>query len=151
MHEDMKIYIGADHRGFTLKETMKRWLEGDGYDVTDCGNTVYDKEDDFPDFSFAVADGVSANPGSLGIVICGSGGGVTMAANKVSGIRCGQAVNVEDVTHNRMHDDMNVLAIGSDFVSEHDAKNMVTAFLTTPYDGSERFARRLAKITARER
>lgn len=146
----MKVYIGADHRGFKLKESVKPWLAGQGYEIVDCGNTVLDGTDDFPDFSFAVADHVAAEPGALGIVICGSGGGVTMAANKVPGIRCGQAVNVEDVLHNRRHDDMNILAIGSDFVTEEEARAMILAFLRTPFDGSERFLRRLNKIKTRE-
>jgi ribose 5-phosphate isomerase B len=147
----MKVFIGADHRGFALKEAVRTWLTQTGHEVVDCGNTRYDPEDDFPDFSLAVADLVVRAPSSLGIVICGSGGGVTMAANKVRGIRCAQAVNVDDVVHNRKHDDMNVLAVGSDFTTETEAKSMIEAFLTTQFSGEPRFVRRLSKITARER
>ncbi len=147
----MKLYIGADHRGFSLKESLKVWLTDEGYEVEDCGAHVLDPDDDFPDMSLAVADRVAAEPGSLGIVICGSAGGVTIAANKVKGIRCVAALAVADVIHNRKHDDANVLAIASDFAELSDAKAWVRAFCTTPYAAEPRFERRLAKIAARER
>ena len=146
----MKIYIGADHRGFNLKEAVKKWLIKLGYDVVDCGNFIYDKNDDFPDFSLEVARRVATEAQSLGIVICGSGGGVTIAANKVKGIRCAQAINVPDVTHNRSHDDINVLAIGSDFIDISLAKAVILAFIKTPFKGSDRFRRRLGKIAGVE-
>lgn len=147
----MTVYIGADHRGFALKEKLKPWISSLGHDVVDCGNTMHDPVDDFPDFSFAVADRVAtSDEGSLGIVICGSGGGVTMAANKVRGIRCALGVGIEDVMHNRKHNDMNVLAISSDATETDHAKDLIKTFLKTSYSSEERFARRLAKITARE-
>ena len=146
----MQIFIGSDHRGFKLKEVIKVWLSASGNEVVDCGNSVYDPDDDFPDFSFIVADKVISANNSLGIVICGSGGGVTIAANKVKGVRCAQAVNLRDVIHNRKHDDINVLAIGSDFVSEDEAKKMIMAFIETRFDPEERFVRRLGKIKKRE-
>lgn len=147
----MKLFIGGDHRGFALKESLKSWLVSEGHDVTDCGAATLDPDDDFPDMSFAVADSVIASPGSLGIVICGSAGGVTIAANKVRGIRAVAALAVADVVHNRKHDDANVLAIASDFAELSDAKAWVHAFLTTPYENESRFRRRLDKIAARER
>lgn len=146
----MKIYIGADHRGFELKESLKQWLTGEGYTVVDCGAHSFDKDDDFPDMSFAVADSVAKDIGSFGIVICGSAGGVTIAANKVQGIRCVAAAAVADVVHNRKHDDANVLAIASDYADSADAKTWIHAFLTTPYAAEPRFVRRLQKIAARE-
>jgi ribose 5-phosphate isomerase B len=146
----MTVFIGADHRGFQLKQKIVPWLIAEGYTVVDCGNSVFDPNDDFPDYAFAVSDRVIGDPGSLGIVICGSGGGVTMAANKVKGVRCGQAVNVDDVVHNRRHDDMNVLALGSDHLAETMVKEMIQAFLRTPFSGEERFIRRLKKIADRE-
>ena len=147
----MKIYIGADHRGFLLKEQMKQWLMNAGHEVVDCGNRVYDKDDDFPDFSFAVAHAVVKDPQGRGVVICGSAGGVTIAANKVAGIRCVMAVSQEDVVHNRQHDDVNVLAIASDFTPRAKTKTLITTFLETPYLGEPRHKRRLKKITAYER
>ncbi len=148
----MKLYIGGDHRGFALKEELKAWLVSEKYDVEDCGAFSYVPDDDFPDMSFAVADHVAANPGSYGIVLCGSSGGVMIAANKVRGIRCVTAIGVPDVVHNRKHDNANVLAIASDYTDLKEAKTWVQAFLTTPFAAHEpRFKRRLAKIAAREK
>ncbi len=150
MNTTVNVYIGSDHRGFHLKESLKAWLSHSGYSVVDCGNAQFEPTDDFPDYCFAVADKVISDDTSMGIAICGSGGGVTIAANKVTGIRCGQALNIADVIHNRRHNNMNVLAIGSDFVSDAEAKSMVDAFLKTPFGNEERFLRRLGKIAARE-
>jgi ribose 5-phosphate isomerase B len=147
----MTIYIGADHRGFDLKERLKVWLSEQGNEVVDCGNRVHDLDDDFPDFSFAVADKVSADPGSRGIVICGSGGGVTIAANKVRGVRCTTAVHVADVKHNRYADDINVLALSADYTDFDEAKELLEAFIKIEFDASQRHVRRLNKITERDR
>jgi len=169
----MKVFIGADHRGFRLKEELKRWLTGLGHEVVDCGNTVYDKDDDYPDFSFAVAEAVSSEcrgstsqdrlaasgstisaPGSLlpcaGIVVCGSGVGVTIAANKVAGIRCSTASCAAEVKCGREDDDLNVLAISADYGSGK-AREFINVFLSTPFVGRERYIRRLKKIEERER
>jgi ribose 5-phosphate isomerase B len=146
----MRIFIGADHRGFALKEKLKPWLVKLGHKVVDCGNSKYDKDDDFPDFTFAVAEAVAEDSKSRGIVICGSAGGVTIAANKVCGIRCVTAVEVADVVHNRAHDDINVLGISSDFTSAAQAKTFIETFLETKYLGEARHVRRLAKITEYE-
>lgn len=143
----MHVYIGADHRGFELKEKLKPWLVQQKHEVVDCGNTTLDPMDDFPDFSFAVAQKVAENKNNLGILICGSGGGVTIAANKVKGIRCVTASKVEDVKHNRAHDDANVLAVAANFTSVEEAKNLVNVFLDTSFSGEEKYARRIAKIT----
>jgi ribose 5-phosphate isomerase B len=147
----MTIYIGADHRGFHLKERLKAWLTEKGHEVIDCGNRVQDPDDDFPDFSFAVADKVSTDAGSRGLVICGSGGGVTIAANKIKGIRCTTAVHVADVKHNRYADDINVLALSSDYTDYDEAIELLEAFLETEFDASERHVRRLNKIAERDR
>lgn len=146
----MTVYFGADHRGFHLKEKLMVWLREQGDEVHDCGNTVYDADDDFPDFSFAVADKVPTDPGSRGIVICGSGGGVTIAANKVKGIRCATAVHVADVKHNRQNNDVNLLALSADFTDFDEAKELLLAFLHTEFDGEERCVRRLNKIAMRD-
>lgn len=157
----MKVYIGADHRGFELKEKMKLWLVKKGYTVVDCGNTVYEKTDDYPDFSFAVADAVAQGDrpyvpkqGSTltraGIVICGSAVGVTIAANKVKGARCSPGLGVAEVVQGRKDDDLNILALSGDYMSERRAKEMIAAFLTTPFKGDERHTRRLKKIESRE-
>jgi len=147
----MTIYIGADHRGFHLKEKIVVWLREEGNEVQDCGDTEYDENDDFPDFSFAVADKVAHDAGSRGIVICGSGGGVTIAANKVKGIRCTAAVHVADVKHNRMSNDINVLSLSADFTDFDEAKELVNAFLLVEFEAVERHNRRLNKIAQRDR
>ena len=128
----MKVYIGADHRGFELKQQLVPWLQKEGHDVVDCGNTVPDPVDDFPDFSFAVADKVAADPErSRGVIICGSGGGVTIAANKVRGIRCATASQLDEVKHNRTNNDVNMIALASDYTSLDQAKELVKMFLET--------------------
>lgn len=146
----MRVYLGADHGGFSLKRTLIEWLKIQGYEVEDCGNTKLDPTDDFPDFAFAVADRVAADAGSRGIILCRSAGGMMIAANKVKGVRCVPGVNPTDVVHNRDHNDVNVLAIAGDYIHEREAKELVRLFLTTPWLGSERFVRRLGKIKARE-
>lgn len=146
----MKVFIGADHRGFALKEQLKTWLVEAGHDVTDCGNVRYDKDDDYPDFTFAVAENVVQSPQSRGIVICGSGGGVTVAANKIAGIRCTVGVDVWEVKHNRGHNDINVLSVGADHTTPLIAKKLIIAFMETPFEPKERFVRRLRKIAMRE-
>ena len=146
----MRVYLGADHGGFSLKRTLIEWLKLQGYEVEDCGNTKLDPTDDFPDFAFAVADNVAADAGNRGIILCRSAGGMMIAANKVKGVRCVPGVNPTDVVHNRDHNDVNVLAIAGDYIHEREAKELFRLFLTTPWLGSERFVRRLGKIKARE-
>ena len=146
----MKLYLGADHRGFELKEHLQVWLKGEGYQVVDCGNTKYDPEDDFPDFSLVVAQKVQQDPKSRGIVICGSGVGVNIAANKVKGVRASTGINVDEVRHARKHDDLNVLAISAEYTSYEEAQKMITMFLTTPFISEEKYVRRLDKISKYE-
>ncbi len=147
----MHVFIGSDHRGFHLKESLKKWLLSQQYTVTDCGAFSYNVNDDYPDFAFAVADGVAQTRESRGIVICGSGIGVTIAANKVKGVFAAFGMNPDVVERARMHDDCNVLALSSDHCSESDAQAMITAFFQTPFEPQERFLRRIAKIRSRER
>lgn len=147
----MQIILGADHRGFSLKNQIESWLISEGYTIIDVSNPVLDTNDDYPDIAFAVSDRVVATEGNVGILLCGSGGGVVIAANKVHGIRAAVGVTKADVIHNRDHNDINVLALASDFTSFDEAKILVVTFLKTPFDTSApRFVRRLAKITARE-
>lgn len=146
----MKVYVGCDHRGFGLKQELLPWLGQQGYEVSDCGNSVYDQDDDYPDFSLAVADAVAKAPGSRGIVICGSGVGVVIAANKVAGIRAANGVLAEEVRSGRQDDDMNVLALSADYTSLERARELISVFLKTEFVPLERFVRRLKKIAARE-
>lgn len=146
----MKVYIGADHRGFELKEKLKPWLKKLKHEVVDCGNTKLDPLDDFPDFSFAVAENVAQDPQSRGIIICGSGGGVTIAANKVPGIRCATVAYADEVKHNRENNDVNMIALASDYTSFEKASAFADIFLKTKFKGDEKYARRIKKITEYE-
>ncbi len=146
----MKIYIGDDHRGFALKEKLKPWLTTLGHEVVDCGANVLNPTDDYADFAFAVAEKVTADANSRGIVICGSAVGVTIAANKVKGARCAPGLSAIEVTRGREDDDTNILALSADYLSEDEAKTMVSAFLLTGFKAEERHVRRLKKIEERE-
>lgn len=147
----MKVYIGADHRGFELKEKLKSWLSEKGYEVVDCGNSVYDKDDDYPDYAKAVAGNVQREGASgRGIVICGSGIGVSFAANKVGSVRCAIGINKDHVFHGRDSDDINILALAPDYISEEQSKEMVETFLKTPFSNEKRHLRRRKKVSEME-
>lgn len=150
----MHVIIGADHRGFKLKNELKDWLTGQGHEVEDVGPAAYDESDDYPDFAVKVGEEVALRPvrqaqgkaNALGIVVCGSGVGMAVAANKVPGIRAGLVHDVEMAKVAREHDDLNVLALGSDFISSEAAKEVVKAWLEANYSGEERHTRRIKKI-----
>lgn len=144
------VYIGADHRGYKLKEKIKDWLKENNYQFEDVGNFKLDPEDDYPDFAKEVAMRVIGEMremgGNRGIVICGSGVGVSITANKVPGIRCGLGFNWEQIKLAREHDDINCLALAADFLTEEKVKKIVKIFLETEYSGVERHKRRIKKI-----
>jgi len=147
----MTIYIGADHRGFNLKERLKTVLEDGGYDVVDLGARTCDKDDDFPDFARMVAEKVSAAPETdRGILICGSGFGMDIAANKYKNIRAALPMSVDHAVMARHDDDANILAVAADFTDEKTAERIVKAFLATPFGNEERYARRIGKIRKSE-
>src|SRR3990167_8767925 len=141
----MKIYLGADHRGFQLKEELKQFLETN-YDVEDCGAFEKIESDDYTDFAIKVAEKVSTNEGSCGIVICGAGVGVDITANKFANIRCGLALNQEQIQAGRSDDNINVLSLASDFTLFDQAREIVEVFLQTEFIPSEKHKRRLEKI-----
>lgn len=148
----MKVFIGADHRGFELKEHIKKWLTEKGYEVEDCGNTSFDPHDDYPDFTAAVATKVQeAGKESRGIVICGSGIGVCITSNKFPGIRCALALNKEQTAHGRDSDNVNILALAADYTDGKKAEEMVDVFLRTSFSNKERHERRLQKIASFEK
>ena len=143
----MIIYIGADHRGFKLKETLKQFLHDSGYTVNDMGNTQYDENDDYPDFAKLVAEKVSADQfNSRGIVICGSVVGVDIVANKFPNIRSALGFHPDQVMEARSDDDTNVLALAADFLEPEQAKKILSVWLQTPYDEDARDKRRIEKI-----
>lgn len=142
----MTIYIGADHRGFELKEELKKVLEKAGYQVEDLGNHIYDENDDYPDFAAKVAKSVAKHPGSRGIVICGSGVGVDIVANRFKGIRSALIFSVKQAIASRTDDDANVIAIASDYINKRQARKLVEVWLKSHFSGEQRYKRRIDKI-----
>jgi ribose 5-phosphate isomerase B len=147
----MRVYLGSDHAGFELKMHLVNHLAKQGYDVVDVGPHVFDPEDDYPPFCLATGAQVVADPGSLGIVIGGSGNGEQIAANKIAGVRSALAWRVEIAQLARQHNDANVLSIGAREHTLDEATSFADAFLTTPFSGNERHARRIAILTEFER
>ncbi len=146
----MRVYLGADHAGFELKAHLVAALTAKGFDVVDVGAHSYDAEDDYPAFCLDAASRVVADPGSLGVVIGGSGNGEQIAANKVLGVRAALAWNPETAKLARMHNDANVVGIGARQHSNSEATEIVLAFLATPFSGEPRHARRINQVTAYE-
>lgn len=144
------IYIGADHRGYQLKEKLKVFLSDLGFQYEDCGAFELNKDDDYPDFAKAVAEKVASNPDSKGILICGSGIGIAIAANKIKGIMAGTALNPIQIASAEGDEGLNVLALSSDFVSEEINKAIVKTFIDSKFSGAERHVRRVNKIKALE-
>ena len=145
----VKIAIGSDHAGFSLKESIRKYLEKTGYLVDDQG-TGSENSVDYPDFGKAVAERVASKQADLGIAVCGSGIGISIAANKVPGIRAALAHDVVTAQLAREHNDANVLALGARIVTPAAALEMVQTFLNTPFAGG-RHQRRLDKIAAIEK
>jgi ribose 5-phosphate isomerase B len=142
----MKIYLGADHLGFELKNQIKDWLLQKGHEVEDCGPTEYLHGDDFIEYAVKVAQSVVQLPENRGVVICGSGAGVEIAANKIKGVRCSLGQSPEQIVKARNADDINILAIAGEFTDLEKAKKLINAFLETAYDPAERHERRINKI-----
>ena len=148
------IYLGTDHRGFKLKEKIKEWLSEWGHEFEDLGNTVYDKDDDYPDFASAVARKVAENPGeNRGILSCGSGVGMDVVANKFKGVRSALVWSDEEelVKHSRLDDGTNILSLPAEYLTEEQAKNIVKLWLKTSDPSEPRHLRRIQKITDLEK
>ncbi|QKG21468.1 ribose-5-phosphate isomerase [Actinomadura verrucosospora] len=147
----MRVFLGTDHAGFELKEHLVSWLKANGHEAVDCGAFEYDAVDDYPPFVLRAARRTAAEPGTLGIVIGGSGNGEAIAANKVAGVRAALVWNEDTATLAREHNDANVISIGA---RQHDAETatrFVELFLATPYSGEERHSRRIAMLSDYER
>ena len=142
----MRIYLAADHGGFNLKEALKAHLLTQGHEVIDEGADTLDPADDYPDFMYPAAQKVAADMDSRGIFFCRSGAGAAIVANKVKGVRAVVARSVEDATHAREHNDANVVALSSDSLTAEQARDIVSAFLSTPFSGEDRHLRRLKKL-----
>ena len=140
----MKLAIGADHAGFALKSKVITWLGEKGYQVKDFG--CYSEDSiDYPDYAHPVAEAVESEQATMGILICGSGNGISMTANKHQGIRCALCWNSEIAALARQHNDANIISLPARFISEEDAIAMISEFITTDFEGG-RHANRVAKI-----
>jgi ribose 5-phosphate isomerase B len=147
----MRVYLGADHAGYELKVHLASRLAQQGYEPVDVGAFSFDPQDDYPGFCVATGERVVADPGSLGVVIGGSGNGEQIAANKVLGVRAALAWSLETARLAREHNDANVVGIGARQHTLDQATSIVAAFLATPFSGGERHRRRIAQIGAYER
>lgn len=142
----MKIYLGADHAGFELKEKIKSFLLENNYQVEDCGALTFNKDDDYPDFVSRAAKKTAEDTSSFGIVLGKSGAGECIVANKIKGIRAILGFSKENVELSRLHNDANVLSLGSMFTNELLALELVATFLETKFTNEERHVRRINKI-----
>lgn len=145
----MKVAIAADHAGFLLKEHLARFVAGLGHAVTDLG-THGEAPVDYPDFAAAVGRGVAEGRFDRGIVVCGSGAGAAIAANKITGVRCALAHDTYSARQSVEHDDANVLAVGSRVIGCALAEEVAASFLAARFSGEERHLRRLRKVAALE-
>ncbi len=146
----MRVHVGSDHAGFELKQHLVGWLADHGHEVIDHGADTYDAEDDYPPFCLATGEAVVADPGSLGIVIGGSGNGEQIAANKVKGVRAALAWSEETARLGRQHNDANVLAIGARMHTIDQATLLAEVFLATPFSQDPRHERRIAELAEYE-
>lgn len=139
------IYLCSDHRGFDLKEKLKRWLKDKRYEFEDLGNMVLDQEDDFPDFVVKVAKKLG-KAADVGILFCGSGVGMDIVANRFPKIRCGLSFNSQQTRIAKRDDNINCISIPADFVSENETRAIIEMFLETQFANAGKYLRRLRKV-----
>jgi ribose 5-phosphate isomerase B len=144
----MKIAIGADHAGFELKNQLGDILRQSGHEVCDFGTNSAESAD-YPDYAARVAKAVASGIVERGVLVCGSGVGMSIAANKVRGVRAAVGVSLEEVRLTRAHNNLNVLTLGARFTDAEMARQLLQVFLETPFEGG-RHARRVAKISQLE-
>jgi ribose 5-phosphate isomerase B len=145
----MKVAVGSDHRGYPLKDRIARKLRDEGYEVEDLGSEGTDPVD-YPDYAIPVAEKVASGKADRGILICGSGIGMSIAANKVKGVRAALCRTVDDARMTRRHNDSNVLTLSEKSMDDPDIEELVLVWLETPFDG-DRHTRRIEKITKYEK
>ena len=146
----MRIALAADHAGFELKNEIAGLLRSAGHEVVDLGAHTYDASDDYPDFAAAIGHAVLQNEANRGVLICGSGVGASIAANKIHGIRAALCHDTYSAHQGVEHDDMNILVLGSRVIGIELARELVSAFLRASFTGEERHRRRLDKVKALE-
>lgn len=142
----MRIAIGADHGGYAAKAPLKRMLEAQGHEVVDLGAHSYDAVDDYPDFAAAVAQCVASGDADRGVMLCGSGVGASVAANKIRGVRASVCHDTYSAHQGVEHDDMNVLCLGARIIGEELAKEIAASFAAAQFSGEERHMRRMQKV-----
>ncbi len=147
----MRVHLGSDHAGFELKTAIAARLAELGHEAVDHGPAEYDAVDDYPPFVLRAAEAAAAEPGSLGVVLGGSGNGEAIAANKVAGVRCALAWSVDTAQLGREHNDANVLSLGARMHDETTALTILEAFLATDYSGEQRHTRRITMLSDYER
>ena len=146
----MRVFLGTDHAGFELKERLVQHLLDLGHEPVDCGAHTFDPDDDYPPPCITAAARTAAEPGSLGIVIGGSGNGEQIAANKVTGIRAALVWSEDTARLARQHNDANVMSIGARNHTDAEAMRFVDVFVSTPFSNGERHVRRIAMLTEYE-
>jgi ribose 5-phosphate isomerase B len=146
----MRIALGSDHAGYEQKEQIKRHLTGNGHEVVDVGTSSADESVDYPDFAFDVGRTVVSGEAELGVLVCGTGVGMSIAANKVDGVRAANITDVEFAGLSRAHNNANVIAVSGRFVPLETNMQIIDAFLSTPFEGG-RHGRRVNKIGNAER
>jgi ribose 5-phosphate isomerase B len=147
----MRVYLGSDHAGYELKVHLASTLGKQGFDVVDVGPASFQPDDDYPAYCLHTAARVVGDPGSLGVVIGGSGNGEQIAANKVAGTRAALAWNDETARLAREHNDANIVAIGARQHTLDEATDLVVTFLNTAFSGNPRHARRIAQVAEYEK
>lgn len=148
------IYLGSDHGGFELKEAIKKVLDKSGYKFKDLGNSSFDKDDDYPEYAFAVAKKVGKEDDptkpwkdrSKGILFCRSSGGMIIAANKVKGVRAASVFDEVSAKHSREHNDANVIALSGDWTDEKQARKIILKWLETEFSNEMRHKKRINMI-----
>ncbi len=143
----MRVHLGSDHAGFELKEHLVEHLTGQGFEVVDHGPPTLDPADDYPPYCLRAAQAVAADPGSLGVVIGGSGNGEQIAANKVRGVRSALAWSAETAVLARQHNDANVLSVGARMHSREECTAFVEAYLAEPFSHDPRHQRRITMLS----
>ena len=146
----MKVYIGADYKGFERKKQILKFLATTDYEVIDVGAYSYDEGDDFNDPAITVARNVREVRDSKGILICDSAHGVTIQANRFKGVRAAHCENADSAKLAREHDDANVLCLSAHFLNEKQMQEIITTFLTTKFDALERRVKRINRLDERE-
>lgn len=143
------IYLGSDHRGFELKEIFKSYLKDNNIPFVDLGPVSYVGDDDYPEYSEKVGRAITS-PEDKGVLICGGGHGVCVAANKIKGIRASVVNSVESARSGRSDDNLNILCLAADFTPKDQALEILKTFLNTPFSNAERHVRRLGAVARLE-